>query len=108
MIAWEKDLIVEKGNGAFFHYLPYPQDADNIDLLYNWAASAEKRPGLANDGAGKLPPLWGEKERWLRCHFPDIRKAFIEHGEARRNIRSVAELGYDYGQRKEREQESRL
>lgn len=108
MIAWEKDLIAEKGNGSFFHYLPYPQDADNIDKLYNWAASAEKRPGLANDGAGKLPPLWGEKERWLRCHFPDIRKAFIEQGEARRNIRSVAELGYGYEQRKEREQESKL
>lgn len=108
MIAWEKDLIAEKGNGTFFHYLPYPQDADNINLLYSWAVSAEKRPGLANDGAGKLPPLWGEKERWLRCHFPDIRKAFIEQGEARRNIRSVAELGYGYEQRKEREQESKL
>lgn len=108
MIAWEKDLIAEKGNGTFFHYLPYPQDADSIDLLYNWAASAKKRPGLANDGAGKLPPLWGEKERWLRCHFPDIRKAFIEQGEARRNIRSVAELGYGYEQRREREQESKL
>lgn len=104
MIAWEKNLVAEKGNGTFFHYLPYPQDADNINLLYNWAASAEKRSGLANDGAGKLPPLWGEKERWLRCHFPDIRKAFIEQGEARRNIRSVAELGYDYEQRKVQEQ----
>ena len=96
MKAWEDALVAERGDGKFFHFLPYPQDADNINLLYDWAAGAETRPGLANNGNGKLPLRWGEKERWLRSHFPDIRKAFVGKGEARSSFRSVAELGFDF------------
>ena len=96
MKAWEDALVAERGDGKFFHFLPYPQDADNINLLYDWAAGAETRPGLANNGNGKLPLRWGEKERWLRSHFPDIRKAFVSKGEARSRFRSVAELGFDF------------
>lgn len=96
MKAWEDALVAERGNGTLFHYTPYPQDADGMDMLRDWAASAEKRPGLANDGTGKLPPRWGEKERWLRSNFPYIRQAFVEMGEARSAIKSVAELGFDY------------
>lgn len=92
--AWEDNLIAERGTGAYFHFLPYPQDVDVMDMLYDWAADAEKRPGLTNDGIGKLPPYWSNYERFLRENALHIRKAFIAKGEDRSSFKSAAELGF--------------
>ena len=92
--AWEDNLIAERGTGAFFHFLPFPQDAEAMDILHDWAANAEKRPGLTNEGTGKLPPYWTKYERLLRENVMHIRKAFVAKGKDRSAIKSAAELGF--------------
>lgn len=96
MKAWEDSLVAEKGDGTAFHLLPFPLDANYLNMLYDWAASAETRPDLLNDGRGKLGTWWGERERWLRSVFPEIRRRFVEKGEERHSIKSLVELGYDF------------
>ncbi|KAI9933264.1 hypothetical protein ASPWEDRAFT_43033 [Aspergillus wentii DTO 134E9] len=98
MKAWEDANVAEKGDGTSYHVLHYPQDADYMNLLYEWAAEAIKRPGLGNDGIGKQGNLWGEKERWLRAIFPEIRKTFVGKGEERRTIKSLEQLGYNFNE----------
>ncbi|BDD58742.1 hypothetical protein MPDQ_008012 [Monascus purpureus] len=98
MKAWEDATIAEKGDGKAFHVLPFPQDADYLNFLYDWAAKAEKRPGLANNGNGKQGARWEEKERWMRERFADFRRAFVGKGEEKGNIKSLEELGFDYDQ----------
>lgn len=94
--AWEDNLVAERGTGKFFHFLPYPQDVEVMDFLHDWSASAEKRPGLTNDGTGKLPPYWTKYERLLRENAMHIRKAFAAKGEGRSAIKSAAELGFTF------------
>ena len=96
MKTWEDQLVAKRGNGPLFHFLLFPEDADAMDFLHDWAAGAQKRSGLINDGIGKLPRRWGEKERWLRANVLGIRKEFIEKGESRSAIKSIAELGFDF------------
>ncbi|KAJ4377470.1 monooxygenase [Neocucurbitaria cava] len=67
-----------------FHLLPFPRDAEYINEMAGWALSAERRDGLANEGQGKKPPVWGQWEFWCRERFPAIRRAFGAVGEARR------------------------
>ncbi|KAI2285697.1 hypothetical protein LOZ02_000856 [Ophidiomyces ophidiicola] len=82
MYAWEEATAALHGSGKTFHFLPYPLDAEYLQFLYDWAASAETQPGLERDGNGKECPLWGEKERWLRSLFTNIKQAFVAQGEA--------------------------
>lgn len=96
MKAWEESLVAEKGDGTTFHLLPFPQDANYLNMLYEWAAQAEIRDGLQNGGKGKLGTYWGERERWLRSLFPEIRRRFVGKGEERHRFKSLAELGYDF------------
>ena len=96
MKLWEDSTIAVKGNGKSFHILTSPGDVDYLNFLYDWAAKAEKRPGLANGGNGKLGSRWGSKERWLRQRFQDIKKAFVRKAEQRERVKSAKELGFDY------------
>ncbi|KAJ5995629.1 hypothetical protein N7481_002606 [Penicillium waksmanii] len=96
--------VKTKGDGKTFHLMPFPMDADYVNFLYNWAAEAEQRPGLDHDGQGKIGTYWGERERWMRAHFPDIRRAFVQKGAQRSEIKTLAEVGFDFDQWK-REQE---
>lgn len=96
MKAWEDSLVAEKGDGTSFHLLPFPLDANYLNMLYDWAAKAEVCHGLLNDGKGKKGTYWGEREKWLRSQFPKIRQSFVEKGEERHKFKSVAELGYDF------------
>ncbi|OQD88223.1 hypothetical protein PENANT_c004G02695 [Penicillium antarcticum] len=96
MREWEESEINTKGDGKSFHILHFPADADYLNFLHDWAKKATPRPRLSNDGRGKIGPRWGEKERWMRALFPDIRRAFVKKGEARGQIRSLAELGFDF------------
>ncbi|KAI2710705.1 hypothetical protein CBS147354_8545 [Penicillium roqueforti] len=96
MKAWEASEIEAKGDGKDFHLLPFPMDADYLNFLYDWAEKANPRPGLSNNGQGKLGTRWGERERWMRAHFPEIRRAFVQRGDARSEIKDLAELGFDF------------
>ncbi|KAJ5146424.1 uncharacterized protein N7515_000988 [Penicillium bovifimosum] len=94
MKAWERAEVDAKGDGKAFHLLPFPMDADYLNFLHDWAKSSDPRPGLLNNGQGKLGTRWGERERWMRSIFPDIRRAFVQRGDERSRIKNVAELGF--------------
>ncbi|PLB51906.1 FAD/NAD(P)-binding domain-containing protein [Aspergillus steynii IBT 23096] len=106
MEDWEKLTVAQKGNGTSFHLLPFPLDANYMNFLYEWASQASPRPGLLNDGNGKVGNYWGEQEKWLRQLFPEIRREFIAKGEARKRITSLEKLGYDFEQWKRSQEES--
>jgi cation diffusion facilitator CzcD-associated flavoprotein CzcO len=101
MKAWEMAEIDTKGDGKKFHLLPYPMDADYLNLLYEWAQKATPRSGLSNNGQGKLGTWWGERERWMRALFPEIRRAFVQRGNDRGKIKTLAELGFVFEEWKE-------
>jgi thioredoxin reductase len=96
MLAWEKSVIEEQGNGPRFHELKFPEDAEYINELYDWVASAEIRNDLESGGRGKLPKRWGKYEYWQRENFPAIRKAFVSRGEERKHITKLGEVGFEY------------
>ncbi|KAF9887288.1 monooxygenase [Aspergillus nanangensis] len=101
MKAWEDATAIEKGDGTSFHLMPFPLDAQYMNLMHEWAAQAELRPWLINDGQGKSSNYWGIKEKWMRQLFPEIRKTFVSKGEERRSITSLKQLGYDFDAREE-------
>ncbi|KAL4913137.1 hypothetical protein BDW62DRAFT_170318 [Aspergillus aurantiobrunneus] len=96
MEAWESSTVARKGDGIAFHLMPFPLDAEYINMLHDWASTAEKRTGLINDGDGKRCNRWEEKERWMREMVPEMRKAFFAKGEERRSIKTIEQLGYDF------------
>lgn len=104
MQTWEDAEVASKGDGKAYHLLPFPLDADYLNFLYQWADSAEPRAGLANGGKGKCGTYWGERERWIRRHFTDIRRAFAQKGNERERIKTVLGVGFDFEDWK-REQE---
>ncbi|KAJ5665234.1 uncharacterized protein N7477_007682 [Penicillium maclennaniae] len=108
MRAWESIEIATKGDQKAYHVLPFPQDADYLNSLYDWAASAEPRKGLAKSGKGKLGTYWGERERWIRANFPEIRRAFVQRGDQRRKIRSLSELGFVFEEQKRYQGQEKL
>jgi cation diffusion facilitator CzcD-associated flavoprotein CzcO len=100
MQAWEDSQVSNKGDGKSFHLLPFPMDADYLNFLYTWAASAKPRPGLSNGGHGKLGTFWGERERWMRALFPEIRRAFVQKEEQRCKITTLEDLGFIFDDQK--------
>ncbi|KAJ5647243.1 hypothetical protein N7490_003615 [Penicillium lividum] len=96
MKASEDSEVSQKGDGKLFHVMPFPADADYLNLLYSWAASAKPCPGLVDNGKGKLGTYWGDRERWMRALFPEIRRAFVQKGEKRSNIKTLEALGFDF------------
>jgi cation diffusion facilitator CzcD-associated flavoprotein CzcO len=103
----EEVEVKTKGDGKAFHLMPFPMDADYLNFLYNWAAKAEQRPALDHDGQGKIGTYWGERERWMRAHFPDIRRAFVQKGAQRSEIRTLVEVGFDFDQWKHDQEEEK-
>ncbi|KGQ01490.1 hypothetical protein PAAG_11840 [Paracoccidioides lutzii Pb01] len=101
MYQWEDAEVAARGSGKSFHIMHFPLDADYLDMLRDWAAQAELRPGLENDGRGKGCTSWGKKERWTRERFPLIKKAFVMKGEERHSCRSLEDVGFDYDKWKE-------
>ena len=79
-----------------FHTLVYPEDAAQINSLYQWAASARPRDGLENNGIGKLGTRWDEEQVWLRKQFPTLKAAYTKHGERRFDVTSVEGLGGEW------------
>lgn len=79
-----------------FHTLVYPEDANQINSLHAWAASARDSADLENNGKGKLGTGWGEYQVWLRGQFPDIKAAYAKRGENRTEVTSLDGLGDDW------------
>ncbi|OGM44820.1 flavin dependent monooxygenase [Aspergillus bombycis] len=96
MKAWEDGTVIKKGDGTAFHLLHFPLDADYMNLLYEWAGRAEPRQGLTDNGNGKQGNYWGERERWMRQLFPEIRRTFVGKGDERHKFKSIEQLGYDF------------
>ncbi|KAI9162659.1 hydantoinase B/oxoprolinase [Paramyrothecium foliicola] len=98
MKEWEARRLREKGR--LIHNLAYPQDADYINLFYEKSLQADKRPGLENDGLGKVPPYWDEEKRWVREHILMAKVDSRKLGDKRHDIKTLQQLGYDYNARK--------
>lgn len=96
MRAWEEKMLQERGDGKAIHILNFPEDANYLNMLYDWAASATPRQGLENDGIGLLGTRWDDKQRWMRSQFPAIKKAYAERGEHKISVRTMEELGFDF------------
>ena len=96
MLEWEANLLREKGEGKKLHFMAFPKDVDYINHLHEASVAARKVEGLDNDGAGKIPPYWGEDKAWARERFPLIKIASRALGERRHEIRTLEDLGFDY------------
>ena len=96
MTRWDKAFFLKFGKKK-----PTPLEAaafnvSIMDDLYDWALRATRRPNLGNDGQGMLPPRWGEKEIWIRNRLGPIKAAFTAKGEARHQIKTLEQLGFDF------------
>ncbi|KAM5464698.1 monooxygenase [Microsporum audouinii] len=96
MYEWENSNIEARGSGKSFHALVYPLDADYLNEMHDWVASAKPRPGLANGGNGKWGIRWGEKERWIRSKFTSIKREYAALGEKRELCLTLEDLGFDF------------
>ncbi|KAK2012021.1 thiol-specific monooxygenase [Colletotrichum eremochloae] len=96
MREWEARMLKEKGEGKMLHNLAFPKDLEYINMLHARSLEAEKRPGLENDGVGKIPPFWDDEKRWTRERFPLIKIASRQLGEKRHEVKTLEELGFDY------------
>jgi Flavin-binding monooxygenase-like len=96
MMTWEANWIAKHGSGKTFNVLGYPLDAEYLNSLHDWSLHATRRNGLDNDGRGKHPPYWNEKDQWLRKLTPMIKAASQALGSKRRDITALEELGFVY------------
>jgi len=96
-VAWERRRVEQMGNDKRFHYLTSPEDIGYVEMLAEWAESAD------GEGVGKTPPRWGEKQEWMRMRIADMKRAFVERGEKRREVKTLEEIGFDYEEWKEEE-----
>ncbi|KAH9209875.1 putative flavin dependent monooxygenase [Leptodontidium sp. 2 PMI_412] len=91
MKDWVQNNKAMRGTGKAFHKLSYPADADYMNEMRAWCDHAS-----GEDGVGKKPPYWGEKERWLRQKIHAIKRATEEKGEDRILIRHVEDVGFEF------------
>ncbi|KAJ0148475.1 Thiol-specific monooxygenase [Colletotrichum tanaceti] len=97
MAAWEAAALADRvGEGKALHNLAFPRDLEYINALHARCLAAEGRPGLDNDGAGKIPPFWDDEKRWARERFPLIKMASRKLGERRHEVTTLEQLGFDY------------
>jgi cation diffusion facilitator CzcD-associated flavoprotein CzcO len=87
MKAWEEKRMEQTGDGTSYHVLGYPYDADYMNYLHDWVKTA---------GFTKKPAYWGEKQKWVREVFAQIRKKFVETGG---QANTMEELGFDFEKR---------
>ncbi|KAJ5970994.1 uncharacterized protein N7479_000912 [Penicillium vulpinum] len=96
MERWIGAWTVTRGEGRSFNTFGFPLDADYINSLYELSSYAARVDGLDNDGHGKRPPFWGEKEKWTRARVPLIKKASQALGTRRGEIKTLEELGFNF------------
>ena len=136
MEAWEKKAAENTERPRNFHLLPFPKDADYINMLHDWAMSADncsethqeyrrRRMSKSESDAtltngdrspavngiasvGKEPPRWGEKAYWMRERFPAIKQAYQSFGEERHSKRTLEDVGFDFANwKRERAEEGK-
>ena len=90
MFAWERDRLRARGDKKAFHAMEKGEDFEYQNWLWDWAASAPRE-------RGRMARKWTEKEKWIRARLPDIRKAYVQRGEGRREVKTIEELGFRYG-----------
>ncbi|KAI1343700.1 putative flavin dependent monooxygenase [Xylariaceae sp. FL0016] len=98
------------GGDKSLHNLAFPRDVAYINHLHDLSLAARPVPGLLDHGgAGKPPPYWGPEKAWARERFPLIKIASRALGEERHRVKTLEELGFDYGAwRAAREAEGKL
>ncbi|EDN02665.1 flavin-containing monooxygenase [Histoplasma capsulatum] len=96
MYQWEDAEIAARGPGKAFHIMKHNLDAEYVNGLHAWAASAEQKPGLENEGRGRECTYWSEKHKWIRERVKLIKMAFIMKGEKRYQCRTSEEVGFDF------------
>jgi cation diffusion facilitator CzcD-associated flavoprotein CzcO len=90
MATWEAQRWEEVGGVTRrFHTFAPGEDGRYINWLIEWARTAK-----GGDREGKMMREWGEREMWLREKVPEMRRAFMERGEGRREVRTLEELGF--------------
>ena len=89
MVKWEESVIAKRGDGRAFHTLQFPEDFDYYNDLVDWAMRARGR-------GGDVPMRWSAMETWARERFPAIKKAFADKGDARHDVKTLQDLGFDY------------
>lgn len=94
MEMWVNKTTEIRGPGKAFHKLSYPADADYINEMYDWCQQARAE----NAEKFLAPPIWGERERWLRRTSHDIRRATEAHGKERFAIKSIEDAGFHYSE----------
>ncbi|TQS31818.1 hypothetical protein Golomagni_07887 [Golovinomyces magnicellulatus] len=100
MKKWSDNLARQRGNGKARHILSYPADLQYINYMNNQSVNARivHNRNLDNDGKGKIPPYWGEEQGWIRERMVLIKMATRQFGDRRHEIKSLAEMGFDYKQ----------
>ncbi|CAK7216768.1 monooxygenase [Sporothrix curviconia] len=101
------ELVASPLNGRGAHNLGFPQDVAYINRLHDRSLQADRVPGLANDGVGKMPPYWGPEQAWVRERFPAIKVAFRALGEERQGIGRLEQLGFDFAAWEKEQQEGK-
>lgn len=89
MRLWEDQTVRDNGDGKKFLILDKMKDFLYHNDLYDWANEAKFRPGYK-------PKRWSREDFWHRSKFPEIKKAYIDHGEARYDIKRPEQLGFVY------------
>ncbi|KAJ5885109.1 hypothetical protein N7495_009619 [Penicillium taxi] len=96
MEQWIEEWTAIRGSGKGFSTLSFPLDAEYINSLSELSSQAVLKEGLENDGRGKRPPFWDEKQKWVREQFPLIKSASLALGSRRSEVRTLEDLGFDY------------
>ena len=96
MDAWTAERLSKRGSGKSYHKFGFPADVDYMDKMYDWSMQAERREGLINSGLGKLPPKWGEKEKWTRQRIHEIKDAVQDRGDDRHKVKNLEDIGFDF------------
>jgi hypothetical protein len=123
MLRWEEERLQRTGGSKGFHIMGRLEDLDYHNELFDWAKAAdlgsnpvmglEPPPCYVQDStedrsdsarSPKLPKRWTEEDYWLRSKMADLRKAFADRGEARFQVRTIEDLGFDFEKEKSQQQ----
>lgn len=100
--AWEEKRIEERGPGRKFHIMGYPEDAAYVNELAGMCEAADEqseKDGTEN-GKGKKPPRWGERECWIRANIPGMQKVVkSKPAEERKKIKRMDDIGFVFERR---------
>ncbi|KUL87505.1 hypothetical protein ZTR_04620 [Talaromyces verruculosus] len=89
MREWEAGLIASFPEMSRIHEMKYPKDANYINELYEICKPTASSKTL-------IPPQWGEEACYYRQHMADIKSASRKLGAARKFVKTLSDLGFQY------------